>query len=248
MSDMATNFQPYFKIDDVANRWGLSRDAVMSYGIAGQLKFGLFATGLLHVEVGSYGTPPKYDFIVESSGFWSGFIPIKPEMVAALYLNGGTDHWQIPDTSCGKSVCVLEYIPHDECDESPTLLVAGEEVERFEREVPGFCDKLAAPIGTDKGATEATAAAGLPDVVSPEVSRLDDLNARVKRAAQEAAESIFKESNTWPKMSPVARRLVCIASMAVASGDKDALFYGQKGAHKESWYKAHLQGWQPEEK
>ncbi|MBK7416147.1 MAG: hypothetical protein IPJ38_14600 [Dechloromonas sp.] len=58
MANKTINLQPYFKIDEIATRWALSRDAVMSYGIDGQLKFGLFATGNLHVEVGSFGPPP----------------------------------------------------------------------------------------------------------------------------------------------------------------------------------------------
>ena len=144
MANKTINLQPYFKIDEIATRWALSRDAVMSYGIDGQLKFGLFATGNLHVEVGSFGPPPDFDFAVESSGFWSGFIPIKPEMVAALHLNGASDRWHIPDTDGGKSVRALAYVPHDECDEGPRLMVAGNEVERFEREVLQACEKPAA--------------------------------------------------------------------------------------------------------
>lgn len=134
----------------------------MSYGITGQLKFGLYATGMLYVEIGSYGLRPDSDFIVESSGLWSGFIPIKPEMVAALYFNGATDYWQIPNTDCGKSVHVLEYIPIDGCDESPTLLITGDEVERFEFEVMGFCDKPSALVDVDKVARKGDSEASEP--------------------------------------------------------------------------------------
>lgn len=139
MADQMQLLPPYFKIDELANRWGVSSGAVMSYGIDGQLRFGLFVTGLLRVEVGEYVQQPSFPFVVESSGCWSGFIPIKTEMVAALYLNGETDRWQIPDTDCGKSVRVISYIPNDECNTAPTLMIAGDEVERFERETMGGC-------------------------------------------------------------------------------------------------------------
>lgn len=81
---------------------------------------------------------------------------------------------------------------------------------------------------------------------APDTPQLDDLNARVKQEAQKTAESIFDESNKWPRMSAVAKRLELLANEAKKRGDRSDLFYGQKGPHKESWYKAQLIGWQPE--
>lgn len=148
MATEKASLSPYFTIDDLADRWGLSRNAVCSYGADGQLSCGVFVTGHLHVEVGTHGHAPEYEFKVESNGLWRGYVPVTAETVAAIWLNSETAHLFIPDTDCKKHVHVLEYLPIDECDKGPRLVVAGDEVERFEREVLRVCDKPVAGLSS----------------------------------------------------------------------------------------------------
>lgn len=123
--------QPFFTVQDIASRWGVSESHVFSLGAAGCLKFGVFIPGAIHVEIGSY-SPENNDFEVESSGLWSGFIPVSAEMVASIWQSGAASRLSIPNTDCGKAVCVISDVPFDECDQTRKLLVAGDDLEKFE--------------------------------------------------------------------------------------------------------------------
>lgn len=141
-----TKSQPYFTVDELAERWEMTRDGVASLGAEGLLKFGVFLSGLLPVEVGSFECAPGSklpEFQVESSGLWQGFIPVTPSTVAAIWLNGATSRIHIPNTDCGKVVISRpqDYIPFDENDKGGRLLVDLAEVERYE-------SKKAAASGT----------------------------------------------------------------------------------------------------
>lgn len=143
-----TKSQPYFTVDELAERWEMTRDGVASLGAEGLLKFGVFLSGLLPVEVGSFECAPGSklpEFQVESSGLWQGFIPVTPSTVAAIWLNGATSRIHIPNTDCGKVVISRpqDYIPFDENDKGGRLLVDLAEVERYE-------SKKAAASGTQE--------------------------------------------------------------------------------------------------
>ncbi len=141
-----TKSQPYFTVDELAERWEMTRDGVLSLGAEGLLTFGVFLSGILPVEVGSFECAPGSklpEFQVESSLPCRGFIPVTPGTVAAIWLNGAISRIDIPNTDCGKVVIarLQDYIPFDENDEGGRLLVDLAEVERYE-------GKEAAPSGT----------------------------------------------------------------------------------------------------
>lgn len=123
--------QPFFTIQELASRWGVSESAVFSLGANGSLQFGIFVPGFIHVEIGSHGTE-NHEFEVESAGFWSGFIPIAANMVTSVWQNGKASRLTIPDTDCGKVVRVVSDIPFDEFDQSSKLFVAQDDLEKFE--------------------------------------------------------------------------------------------------------------------
>lgn len=120
------SLQPFFKVDELAARWGVTRDAVLSYGANGQLQCGVFVTGFLAVEI------HDGDELV-STGFWSGFIPVTPQSVAELWLNGKSASMQVLNTDCGKLVFVANYLPSSELDDGPVLVVDSLAVEAFEK-------------------------------------------------------------------------------------------------------------------
>jgi len=125
----------FFTIDDLATRWAVPASQIGELGAEGLLQFGVYFDGMLHVEVGEYGPLPDLHFTVESSGLWSGFIPINKDTVATCWLHGGTEHIQIPNTACGKVVRVISYIPRDpDVDKEHRLLVSASDLEKFERE------------------------------------------------------------------------------------------------------------------
>ena len=126
--------QPYFTINELSSRWGLSVDAIGGLGADGYIRFGVYITGLLLVEIGTYGPGPDYKFIVEDAAQWSGFVPVTPRTVARAWTNRKTERLEIPDTNCGKVVRVVSLITSEENDEGPLLLVAADDVEKFERQ------------------------------------------------------------------------------------------------------------------
>lgn len=139
---------PYFKADDLAKRWGISKDEVLSFGAAGELQFGVFMNGVLPIEICERSGPPAYESVVIDKGVWSGFVPVRPEMVAEIWIQGKTTCLQIPDTNCGRQVIPGDYIPSSECDEGPMLIVDRQEVERFEQSAEPSTRGSAEPIET----------------------------------------------------------------------------------------------------
>lgn len=209
---------PFFTVDELVRRWGVSADVIGAYGAAGRLQFGVFVTGLLHVEIGDYGPAPDYEFRIEASGSWSGFVPISSKTVAAAWQSGSVERIDIPNTDCGKVVRVVSLIPYDMQETEMMLLVDAEELARFER-------AERAPV-------------------SDEPLNVVDIGNRVKLRATEIAAEM--EHGKRVSQSAVAKKLASEASSKKKEGNKDPLYVGQKGAHSESWYKNHLKGWQPE--
>lgn len=72
------------------------------------------------------------------------------------------------------------------------------------------------------------------------------LNERVKERAQQIADELFKGGENKVSMTAVAKKLTAEAETKRQKKSDDALYIGQKGAHKLSWYKTELKGWQPE--
>jgi hypothetical protein len=73
-----------------------------------------------------------------------------------------------------------------------------------------------------------------------------DLQSRVQHRAAEIAREASKENSPLSSMTKVAQKLAAEAWKHKRDGGKDPLYIGGKGAHKESWYKEKLKGWQPE--
>lgn len=124
----------FFTVDDLAMRWGVPPSQIGELGAEGLMQFGVYLDGDLFVEIGHYGATPEFLFEVESTAVLSGFVPVTSDTAASCWLRGFTDNIAVPNTDCGKTVRVVNYIPRDaNVDSGLRLMVSAAALEKYEK-------------------------------------------------------------------------------------------------------------------
>ena len=127
----------FFTADELAIRWGLSRDDVLRLGCEGKLLFGIELDFPVLMEFGVID-PTNYEFQAKDSGLINpGFIPVTSDAVRYAFAHENADLQRIPnlfpDTDCGLKVHVKSWNFMDpDGHRGIPFLVDKEEVLRFE--------------------------------------------------------------------------------------------------------------------